>query len=277
MSRKQRHYHIKYYEEKLSQLKKNKQDFELITTTYTKRIVTNDQVYFFNDEGKDDTKGLLLISTVRNDAKKYLETNTVQHIYNNNTDFFNVLDVIEHKEVIKKIDIRSAYWSYAIKMGVITEQTNNKFLEWYKNIDVEYAKQARLKALGSLATTKFTNVYLKGKWAYSKPTITEPTKDLYMEICNGIDRLMKDVNYKIEGCKYYYWDCIFVNEDSEPEVIEYLRDRGYDVSIGETRLEFVDLNGVGYLRSIEDGKMYMTKRENKHLLQFDDEYEYEFE
>ena len=158
MSRKQKYYHIKHYPKTIEKLKKDKRNFELITTSYTKRIVTNDEVIFFNDEGRDDKKTLLLISTVRNDAKKYLENNNVQKIYKSKADFFNLLDVIEHKEVIKKIDLKSAYWIYAMKLGVVTEKTNQKFIEWYEGIDVYYAKQARLKALGSLATTKFTNL-----------------------------------------------------------------------------------------------------------------------
>jgi len=103
MAKKQRYYHIKHYPGKLQQLKEQKQDFDLITTTYTKKIVTYDSVYFFNDEGKDDNKNLLLISAVRNDAKKFLENNTVEKFYKNKTDFFGMLDVIDTKKVIKKL------------------------------------------------------------------------------------------------------------------------------------------------------------------------------
>lgn len=269
----QRHYKLTYYNEKLQKLKNNKEDFETCSTTYTKKIITKDVTYFFNEDGKEDRKGLLLIAAVRNDARKFLEKNKNLSIGESKTDFFNLLDLIKNNKVIKKIDLRSAYWIYAMKMGVVTEQTNEKFKEWYKNKVSSFAKNARLKALGSLATTKFTNVYEKGILVYSRPVETQPTKDLYMEICNGIDRLMKDLNFNVPGCLYYYWDCMFIDEQGEKEAVEYLNKRGYDVSVEETKLEFLTIGGNGYILSITDGKMYMTKRENRHLLIHEDDFE----
>lgn len=270
MKRKTLYYHIKYYPKQFQKLQDQKRDFQLVKTSYTKKIITQDEIIFFNDEGADDKKNLLLISAVRNDAKKYLENNTVNKFYKNNTDFFNLLDIVNTKKVIKKIDFKSAYWIYAMKMGVVSEETNNKFIEWYAGIDSFYAKQSRLKALGSFATTKLITVFEKGRYKYTMPPIEEPTKHLYMAICDGIDRLMKDVNFNIPGCVYYYWDCIFVEEEFSNEAVEFIKNKGYDVSIEETKLEFVTLGGVGYLLSIVDGKIYMTKKENKHLLQFED-------
>lgn len=274
MSKRQRYYKLKYYLPELYKLKQYKQDFETVSTTYTKKIITKDETMFFNEEGKDDKKALLLINAVRNDAKKFLEKNTVSKVNNYKTDFFNLLDVIKSDKVIKKIDFKSAYWTYALKTGVITEATNINFNKWYEGVDVFYAKQARLKALGSLATTKFTNIYENGLWIQSLPVYTEPTKPLYMSVCNGIDNLMKDINYAINGCVYYYWDCMFVEEEFEQEVIEYVRRRGYDVGVEETKLEFVTVGDIGYLLSITDGKIYMTKKENKYLLMPENELEF---
>ena len=266
---KQRYYHIKFYNSKLEKLKRDKRNFELTTTSYTKKIITENEVMFFNDEGEDDKKVLLLISSVRGDAKKFIEKNNIEEVRSVETDFFNLLDIIESDEVIVKVDLKSAYWEYALKAGVISQKTNEKFLKWYENIDAFYAKQARLKALGSLATSKFTSVFEKGKLTYSKPVDTQPTKAVYMEICNGIDRLMKDCNMQVEGCVYYYWDCIFVKKQFEQEVIDYINSRGYDVSTQETKLEYIKIGDIGYLLSTEDNKIYMTKAENKHLLDFE--------
>lgn len=276
MAKKQRYHDIKHYESKLHKLKKDYRNFQTENTTYTKKIVTDDEIIFFNEGGEDNNSRLLLINAVRNDAKKYLEKNVVQEIYRKETCFFNMLDVIESKKVIRKIDLKSAYWEYARKIGVITEETNNKFLEWYKSVDPYFAKQDRLAALGALATTKYTNIYINGRWSHSLPVYTEPTRPLYMEICNGVDRLMKDCNFNVPGCKYYYWDCIFVEDDFSEEAIEYLKSRGYEVSVEETKLEYVTIGNVGYLLSMMDGKVYMTKKENKILLNFDDEDEQEF-
>lgn len=267
----QRYYHIKHYHSKLEKLKKQKRNFELIKTSYTKKIKTDTEIMFFNEAGEDDKKVLLLISAVRNDAKKFLEKRGIEDIKNLETDFFNLLDVIKNDEVIVKVDLKSAYWEYALKAGIISQKTNEKFLSWYENIDASYAKQARLKALGSLATTKLTSVYENGKLVYDKPIYTEPTKNIYMEVCNGVDRLMKDCNYNVEGCKYYYWDCIFVAKEFERDVVDYLNSRGYDVSTQETKLESIKVGDIAYLLSTSDNKIYMTKQENSFLLNFEDD------
>jgi len=266
----QRYFSIKRYADKLESLKRKKMDFELVTTSYTKKIITKNEVMFFNDEGDNDNKVLLLISAVRNDAKNFLKKSNIEDVANIETDFFNLLDIIENDEVIVKVDLKSAYWEYALKVGIISQKTNEKFLSWYEGIESFYAKQARLKALGSLATSKFTSIYKDGKFAYSMPVHTEKTKAIYMEICNGIDRLMKDCNINVEGCVYYYWDCIFVKKKFEQQVIDYINSRGYDVSTQETKLEPIKIGDIGYMLSTSDNKIYMTRTENKHLLDWDD-------
>jgi hypothetical protein len=275
MSKKQRYLHIKHFSNKLELLKKQKLDFELTSTSYTKKITTEKEVMFFNPEGEDDKKVLLLISSVRSDAKKFLAKKTkedsLEEVRSLETDFFNLLDIIKSDEIIVKVDIKQAYWEYALKVGIITKATNDKFLTWYENIDAYYAKQARLKALGSLATSKFTSIYQGGKLTYNKPPSTEKTRDIYMEVCNGIDRLMKDCNFNVDGCKYYYWDCIFVSKEFEQDAIDYINSRGYDVSTEETKLEYVTIGDIGYLLSTSDNKIYMTKKENKFLLDWEDD------
>jgi hypothetical protein len=266
---KHKYYHIKHYSDKFENLRKNKRDFQLISTGYTKKIVTHNEVMFFNDNGSDDKKVLLLISAVRADAKKFMEVKTVDDVSELKTDFFNLLDIIKSDEIIVKVDIKSAYWEYALKAGIITKNTNDKFLKWYEGVDAHFAKQARLKALGSLATSKLTSVYKNGKLIHNEPIDTQKTKEIYMEVCNGIDRLMKDVNFNVDGCKYYYWDCIFVTKKFEKDAVEYIRSRGYDVSTEETKLEFIKIGDIGYLLSTSDDKIYMTKQENKFLLDWE--------
>ncbi len=270
---KNKYYHIKHYTSKLESFKKTRRDFELISTSYTKKIITENETIFFNDEGSDDVKTLLLISAVRRDAKKFLETNTIEDVNCEDTDFFNLLDVIKEDEVIVKVDLKSAYWEFALKNDppIISQETNEKFLKWYENVDTSYAKYARLKALGSLATSKLTSVYKNGRFHYNKPVETQPTKALYMAICNGIDKLMKDVNYNVDGCVYYYWDCIFVQKEFEKQVVDYIGSRGYSVSTQETKLEFVNIGDIGYLLSTSDDKIYMTRKENKFLLEFEED------
>lgn len=265
MAVKIRYYDIVDYPAVLHHLKKDKEDFLHTSTGYTKRIFTKDKRMYFNDGGKDNRRVLRLINVVRNDGANWMKTNTVPKL-KQEVDFFNLMDLVNHEDVIVKVDLKSAYWMKALKEGVITEKTNQKFLEWYKDIDPYFAKQDRLKALGALATTKTETVYKNGKRESELVTV-EPTKDVYMMICDGVDRLMKDINYNCNGCIYYYWDCMFVNKKHSQEVIDYLANKGYDVGLDETKLEIVKLgSGTEYLRSTYDHKDYMTKKKNKHLL-----------
>ena len=272
-NKRKRYYHISYYNSKLNTLKKLKQSFILTRTSYTKRIETEAEIMFFNDSGDEDKLPLILINSVRKDAKKYIEQHTINGKFeiDENCDFFNLLDIIENDDVIVKVDLKSAYWEFALKEGVITQKTNEKFQDLYKDVDAFFSKQARLKALGSLATSKHTSYYKNGKYNREDPPDIQATKKVYMKICDGVDRLMKDTNYHVDGCVYYYWDCIFVKKEYSQDAIDYLNGRGYDVSTQETKLEYIKIGDIGYLLSTSDDKIYMTRNENRFLLDFDDE------
>ena len=87
-----------------------------------------------------------------------------------------------------------------------------------------------------------------------------------MNICKGIDNIMKECSINIDGCIYYYWDCIFIKKKFEEQAINFFKSKRYDVGINETRLEYVNIAGNGFLCSQSDGKIYMTKKENKKLI-----------
>jgi len=250
----------KYFEE----IKKEKRSFKLQKTTYSRIITINNKKIIFNDKGETDYKTLALISKVRKDAKrflKYKEWNSVSYI-----DFFNMLNIPNSNEVISKVDIKAAYWSYAKMNNVISEQTDQYLKEKFVEHSYEFTKQARLKALGSLATTKRTIHYVNGILDYEEEPITQPTKPIYMNICKGIDDIMKECSVNIDGCIYYYWDCMFIKKKFEEQALNFFKSKRYDVGINETRLEYINISGNGFLCSQSDGKIYMTKKENKHLI-----------
>lgn len=259
--KKTKYYHIKFYEKKLNTIKKREQDFEITKTTYTRKILfQNNEEWIFNNEGDTEKSTLILIQLVRNDAKKYIEKNGIL-INGKGINFFNLFNVFDDDEVICKIDLRSAYWNYALQKGIISQETNGTFEKLAEKYDDLYGKSLRLKALGSLATTKLKQVYKKGKLVFEKP-YPEVTKPLYMEICLGIDRIMKKTNREVEGCVYYYWDCIFVKKSSSEEVVDFLKKEGYECSVKETKISYVKVGGNGYIISKSDNKIYMTRKEN---------------
>lgn len=262
MSKKrQKYFNIKFYEQKVNILKRRKESFELVKTTYTRKVLlSNNEEWIFNKEGDTDRATLILIQLVRNDAKKYI----AQHgtlVNTKGIGFFNMFNVFDDEEVICKVDMKSAYWTLALQKGIITKETNDIFEKLAENYDEKFSKDLRLKALGSLATTKFFQTYENGILVREK-SVAEITKPLYMEICLGVDRIMRKTNEEVEGCIYYYWDCIFVKKSSSEQVIDFFKKQGYDCSIKETRISYVKVGENGYIISKSDNKIYMTRREN---------------
>ncbi len=265
MRKKPLYYPIRKFPHYVEELKKRGEYFELIQTTYTRKIKKKYCTVFFNPEGEADFKTLCLINKVRKDAKIYMENDCV--IRDSYINFFNMVRRPEANKIIHKIDIRGAYWNYAKHLGVVSKETNEYFLNLYEDERVKVAKKSRLKALGSLATKKYIVQYINGKPDRENELVTiEKTKPLYMEICRGIDDIMQSCVRNIEGCFYYYWDCIFIDRNFSQKAVDFFKDQKYDVKIGETKLEYIQLEDTGFLLSKFDGKMYMTRKENRELL-----------
>lgn len=243
-------------------------NFEVHSTTYSKRINYEGARIVFNDDGKSDMGQLKLISKVRSDAANFLKRG--DNLRSTYIHFFDLFERPKTDEVIHKVDIKSAYWTYALKRGILSPETNRYFLDKFRYLSYKEGKQKRLRALGSLATTKTILKYTNGvpDWDGIERKTSE-TKDLYMEICRGVDDLMRECVKNVEGCIYYYWDCIFVSSKFSQDAVDFFKSVDYDVKVGETKLDYVDLGEKSYLISTSAGeknKIYMVKKENKHLL-----------
>jgi hypothetical protein len=258
--------HINFYEKQVKDLIKRKQDFSITKTTYSRKIKTNNSTLIFNEDGGGDFEVLSLINKVRRDAKKYI-SETSDKERGEYIHFFDLFKKPDSSEVIWKVDIKSAYWIAALKRGVILEDTNQKLMIAFKDKPAKELKKARLKALGSLATTKTTANYIGGKHINDE-IYTEITKEIYMDICRDVDMLMRDCVSENQTVVYYYWDCIFVPRDTAKEVLEFFKLREYDVTVEETRLSYIDIykNGGGYLLSESDNKAYMVRKESANLI-----------
>lgn len=254
------------YDRYINTLVKRKKSFEVTMTSYTRRIKEkNKTVLFAQDFSNDNFYLLPLINKVRDDAKKYMVANKFED--DTRVDFFGLINNPITKKVICKIDLNGAYWNYAIKMGIVSEQTNTFLNNSHRDMTYKELKSSRLKALGSLATRKIVFVYEDGVEIEEKREIQkEHTRELYIDICRGIDNLMKECCRNVEGCIYYYWDCIFVDKDFSEEAVEFIRSKDYDVTIEETSIDVVHVGDHCYLLSKKDEKMYLIKKEDKHLL-----------
>lgn len=207
---------------------------------------------------------------------------------------------------VAKCDIRAAYWRFALLNGVISRETNEyltnkyapkeladrmhflvetgqepneqikkRFLDRQSKIverAVKKYKQARLLALGTLASLRSFQCYVPGPDGRSVQDfdLSKSKKDeyaskktdlrnLYFWICSGVDNLMKDLSEKSDAV-YYYWDCSFVvapngkKNEGVQSFGKLVKKLGFDysveyghiqqVSIQDNYFEFVSDRGV---------------------------------
>ncbi len=270
----------KHYAQYFSTCLENKENFILKTTTNSAKIIKENLSINFNEGGRKNDTELKLITKVRSDAESYMSI-TDHKERENHIHFFDLFEIPDKDEIICKVDIKSAYWTYAIQRGVISEMTNRFFVEKFEGKPENYVKKVRLKALGSLATTRKFVEYKDGRRVLDSERVeVQKTKPIYMDICRGIDDIMRECTANIKGVIYYYWDCIFVKGEFSEEVINYFLDLKMNVSLEETRLKYISLPNRGFLQSYVIGKenkhglptkTYMVKGENKNYLDFLDD------
>lgn len=251
---------IEHFSSYLQRLIIDKESFELAETNFTKKIITNNGAIVFNEEGKQDNLMLQLISKVRIDAAGF----EIKKDFNEK-EGIKWFDLTERPPelLVAKVDVKSAYWETALKLGVVSEQTDLYLKKSFT--DEKLMKQARLKALGSLATKKKFTLYEKGKSIDIKIDIRE-TKKTYMYVCHTVDKLMEFATENIPGAFYYYWDCVFVADKLSCEVVDMFKSRNYGNKTETTTIEVFAYGNKNYLISEVDNKMYLVPQEKAFLL-----------
>lgn len=247
-------------------LQRKKRDFKVSSTSYTRMIKLEDRTIMFANDFKNTSKFLLpLINKVRKDGAKYLENNIIDN--DSPIDYSSLLNNPLKPKTICKIDLNGAYWNYALQRGIISVETDEYCTKVHEEKSYKELKSSRLKTLGSLATRKLTQVFKDGKEIKKERMIKiENTRDLYIDVCRGIDSIMKECARNVEGCVYYYWDCMFVDKEFSKDAIAFFKTQDFDTTVEETTLDFITLGDIAYLISKKDDKMYLVKREDKHLL-----------
>jgi hypothetical protein len=259
-----RYFHLKYFDEYKKNLIRNKADFEIEKTTYSRKITMQDRKLIFNEDGSQDIQVLRLINNVRADAEHYVKHGGM--VGNSYISFYDLYNR-PPKGVSMKIDIKSAYWVYALKRGIITNKTNTLYENIYEGLSEREAKEKRTKALGSLATRKRILTYIKGKPDYDNEEIfSHPAREIYLDICRGIDDLMKSCVYNTEGAFYHYWDCIFADKLHSKNIIEFFKDNKYDVGVTETMIVADRVGDSRVLTCLKDDITYCVRSEQGHLL-----------
>ena len=235
---------------------KDKFDFVVTETNYTKTIKQSNLRLFFTDDEKDFNE-LKLLNMVKRDAKLYIKNQSeqIKNVHESEIDFYKFFEYSNFKKNpnelthVYKIDLSSAYWSHAVGMGIISKESQDFFLKMdsldtytdkkgKKSGFINGSKKARLKALGSLATRKLKTTYINGLQD-GIPSIVqnEFLRNLYLVVCDEVDKIMKSIcnHYKADAI-YYYWDCVFLNaENIKPEdVLKFIKKFGFNAKFDES-------------------------------------------
>lgn len=276
------YYKMDIFENFAARLIRQKKDFEISQTSHTRKIKDGKYAMIFNQEGKSDFRILSLINKVRSSAKKLIGTTHDEKTHN--IRFFDLFEIPNDEQKIFKIDIKGAYWNWALMTGVINEEHNLILEGIYEELLKEYRplwgwtnaekvalkelKKIRLKALGSLATKKTIDTYVKGEMTQRELKI-EDTRNIYMSICKGIDDIMKMCSNSIDGCMYYYWDCMFVKAGKQDKAIEFFKDLKFDITVEKTTLRYSKIHSdLGHLVT-DDGKRYKLRKEDAIMINQD--------
>ena len=231
----------------------------VLKTKYSIKIVFGNKKVYLSKGDMGQTNILGLINKVKNDVTKYINKESIETVrgsdifwyyYNENN------DKKEEKFEVAKIDLTSAYWTKAINNGIISKETQEYF-EGLNFSDIKEKKSARLKAFGSLATVKSTEIYEYGKRSkeFIPPVMNELFRSVYMGICKEVSEDMQQVLGRVNGV-YYYWDMIFVELDSTNEVGEIFKAMGYNFTIEKDVAEVVESDLISYLYCYKTGVKY---------------------
>jgi hypothetical protein len=252
---------IAEYEPYYQQLKDEKKDFVLKTTTYSRTIEIDNMRVTFVEDINEPPFTLQLISKVRSDAEEFMSEGTISNddkmIY-----FFDFYHAPEKQEIFK-VDIISAYWTYALNMGVLKEKTNifyeKKFCDYIDKI----RKMARLKSLGSCATKKTIQIYEEGELVDTE-MFRHHLSPVYKEIQSGVDMFMRKLSseYKV----YMYWvDCIFCPQNVADEIKREAKKNGFEVTKERAMIEYIERNNQPIIVNLLDNKHYYLRESDKYV------------
>lgn len=228
-------------------------------TRYSIKIDFGKKKVFLNKDGNSNGNVFQLINKIKKDCNNYLSGNKINTTKSKDIFwyYYNELSGATDKVTnIAKIDLKSAYWTKGINIGMISKETNDYFNS-LKFDSVKDKKAARLKALGSLATVKSIEKYIRGvrQKDFNDPVYDEQQRDMYMYICNEVAKDMQTVLYDVNGI-YYYWDCIFIDVNSISRVTEIFKILGYDFSIEIDNAEVILSKYFSYLICEKTGIRY---------------------
>lgn len=158
------------------------------------------------------------------ETKKYEK---VKRVSKNKIRYYGYNDKIRAGSSFKEcyeIDLKSAYWEIAYKMGLIEESLYRKAVDINPETGKVYmGKITRLAAVGSLAKSEEI-IYFNGKKETGSKVITSRrTRHIWNNICHRVGQSMIKVAKRAGNDFVFFWvDAIFVKSNKAKRTVESL-------------------------------------------------------
>ncbi len=197
--------------------------FKIVKTSSKFRIITDTHDYTYQANYSDLKPSEMYFF-------KYLEKNIVpvkledvqtirariNYIYYNRA----VMHEARHENKILtfencyEIDLNSAYWESARRLGIINTEVYERGLT--------LSKKVRLMALGNLAKRPI-NMYYDGQKYHSERAPIPPMAKYFFACADYTDNIIAEIfNRNIEFCLFYWVDALFVKGEIKDEICAYL-------------------------------------------------------
>jgi hypothetical protein len=254
----------------LKELQLKKVNHIVTFTNLTTRVETETNVYVISQERINNNMIFVLMNKVKNllNMEVIPEDFRTKIRYNR----FNADSIKENlsKHNLIEIDIVSAYFTAAIKLGYLTESDKTLIDEAGKKYGLKTSeiKKAKLMALGSTATRKEIFEYIEGAYQHRDLVIKE-TEPVFFHLAYEIDQLMHRIADKFGNNFFFFWvDAVFVSVDIAEQVKEFIKSSGYECTQKEVKSAIVRNTDLGlniYVTEVVKQFDFETRIRIKHF------------
>lgn len=229
----------------LEKLIKSKSDFTIKITSKSVVIIKDGFKHSFHPREMPNYALALINSIKKNpvflDPRVPIERTAIRYF-----DFY-IRKTGNFKNVVE-IDINSAYWILAKKMGYLTEEQYNRGLDLEK-ID-------RLAVLGSIARIQYIFEYEKGEAVSVSRNVNDNGRIAFFNICNELGKIMSEiVNETGRDYFFFFWvDAFFCSKYVAEAVIKKIHERGLECKTKElTAIQVKKENDLFKFWTVEKG------------------------
>ena len=170
-----------------------------------------------------DGAGLRFVKAVKKEIGERMAGEEMPDLGPRDVRYFGAHPVTAVFDDVAEIDLSAAYWNTAHDMGLISGPT------WEKGLSADVPKQARLMALGSIASIK-TKMRFDGEEYHFEGTQQGDYRGWFFAVAKRVGEVVSDYfEANPDTCLLYWVDAVFVRVSQRGAAREFFAERGYAV------------------------------------------------